>query len=553
MTAWQVATPWAFCAALLLVAAPARAQSPEVEPVHAAPLASAAPAAAASESTTTGLAIYQRFREGLADPDCTSAPSTRWRTHFISAPQKLASGRDDLLPLFGYVVDALREASLPTEYALIPFVESGYKPGARSPSGPAGLWQMITITARNHKVPIRPGYDGRYSPVDSTRAAVRYLKTLHGMFAGDWRLAVMAYNAGEYRVLQSMRKAGMNAQNAKPSALPGLSPVTHAYVEKLHALACVLEDVEDQPGVMASLDRTVPVLKDHTLPAGTSVQQWAAQRALDPARIACLNPALASGGRPSGTTRVLAPPQDLTGGTLAFTLVPGRIAAIRFAEGTGDRTALRKRYSELVRTYHPDRTGGDRSHSINVSTISALVVAGAGELVQISRIDDAVADAVGDAPLQQWLQLRDPRLGQVQLADRLRAFREHRLQRIQAVQSQLGVAALACRIDVSLGRRIDPLPARARGWWSGTTLAWLPRRTRIMHGHLPPESWRPVYPAGGPNPPANACTWPAASRTPGPRTATAGWRTPRRRSPRCRWCRGWPSPGRRRSPAVPHP
>jgi hypothetical protein len=27
-----------------------------------------------------------------------------------------------------------------------------------------------------------------------------------------------------------------------------------------------------------------------------------------------------------------------------------------------DRTALRKRYSELVRRYHPDRNGGDRSH-----------------------------------------------------------------------------------------------------------------------------------------------------------------------------------------------
>jgi membrane-bound lytic murein transglycosylase D len=117
----------------------------------------------------------------------------------------------------------------------------------------------------------------------------------------------MAYNAGEYRVLQALRKAGMNAQNATPSALPGLSPVTYAYVEKLHALACVLEDVEEQPGVMASLDRTVPVLKDHALPAGTSVQQWAAQRSLDPARIARLNPALAAGGRPTGTTRVLAP------------------------------------------------------------------------------------------------------------------------------------------------------------------------------------------------------------------------------------------------------
>ena len=200
--------------------------------------------------------------------------------------------------LFGYVVEELRKADLPTEFALIPFVESGYRPNARNGSGPTGLWQFIATTARNHRVPMTNGYDGRLSAVDSTQAAVRYLKTLHGMFGGDWRLATMAYNAGEYRVLQSMRKAGMNAQNAKPSALPGLSPVTHAYVEKLHALACVLEDVEDQPGVMASLDRTVPVLKDHTLPAGTSVQQWAAQRALDPARIARLNPALASGGRP---------------------------------------------------------------------------------------------------------------------------------------------------------------------------------------------------------------------------------------------------------------
>ena len=27
-----------------------------------------------------------------------------------------------------------------------------------------------------------------------------------------------------------------------------------------------------------------------------------------------------------------------------------------------DRTALRQRYSELVRRFHPDRNGGDRSH-----------------------------------------------------------------------------------------------------------------------------------------------------------------------------------------------
>ncbi|CCH11502.1 Membrane-bound lytic murein transglycosylase D precursor [Stenotrophomonas maltophilia D457] len=249
------------------------------------------PAALPAASVRNGQEIFSSFRDGLAEPTCNAeATSPRWQKQFAHAPSRLANQDDDALVLFGYVVEELRKANLPTEFALIPFVESGYRPNARNGSGPTGLWQFIATTARNHRVPMANGYDGRLSAVDSTQAAVRYLKTLHGMFGGDWRLATMAYNAGEYRVLQSMRKAGMNAQNAKPSALPGLSPVTHAYVEKLHALACVLEDVEDQPGVMASLDRTVPVLKDHTLPAGTSVQQWAAQRALDPARIARLNP-----------------------------------------------------------------------------------------------------------------------------------------------------------------------------------------------------------------------------------------------------------------------
>ncbi|TPG25022.1 ShlB/FhaC/HecB family hemolysin secretion/activation protein [Variovorax ginsengisoli] len=41
------------------------------------------------------------------------------------------------------------------------------------------------------------------------------------------------------------------------------------------------------------------------------------------------------------TTRVLAAPQDLAGGTLAFTLVPGRIAALRTAEGNIATTELR--------------------------------------------------------------------------------------------------------------------------------------------------------------------------------------------------------------------
>ena len=34
-----------------------------------------------------------------------------------------------------------------------------------------------------------------------------------------------------------------------------------------------------------------------------------------------------------------------------------------------DRAALRRRYSELVRLYHPDRNGGDRSHEVRLTRV----------------------------------------------------------------------------------------------------------------------------------------------------------------------------------------
>ncbi|MDV5982058.1 MAG: lytic transglycosylase domain-containing protein [Lysobacter sp.] len=260
----------------------------------AGPGAIAGPVAAAE--ARTGHDIYRQFRDGLSAPACPAGVSERWRTHFAAAPGRLAQPDEGTLALFGYVLDALEKASLPSEYALIPFVESGYKPDARSPLGPAGMWQMIKLTARNHKVPIRGGYDGRLSPVDSTRAAVRYLKTLHGMFAGDWRLAAMAYNAGEYRILGALRKSGQVARDAKPEALPGVAGITHAYVRKLQALACLLEEAEDQEQWMQALDRPVPRLE--AVPVATDVTRvdvWADANGRDPRRLRRLNPAFVAG------------------------------------------------------------------------------------------------------------------------------------------------------------------------------------------------------------------------------------------------------------------
>lgn len=220
-------------------------------------LSIATPAHAAE--TANGREIYEHFRAGLAEPNCPAEPS-RWSRQFAHAPERLADRDSDTLVLFGHVVESLRAAHLPTEYALIPFVESGYRPNARSSAGPAGLWQMIGSTARNHDVPMRAGYDGRLSPVDSTKAAVRYLKTLHGMFGGNWRLAVMAYNAGEYRVFGALKRAGQPARSANPQALSGLSGITTSYDDKLHAISCVIAQADRQPRFLAALDRPVRAL-----------------------------------------------------------------------------------------------------------------------------------------------------------------------------------------------------------------------------------------------------------------------------------------------------
>ncbi len=252
--------------------------------------------AAPADTTRNGRDIYAEFRAGLADPICNDDSSARWRDHFAAAPTQLAARNSDVLPLFGYVVDALRAASLPTEYALIPFVESGYRPDARSAGGPAGLWQMIALTARDHHVPMSVGYDGRLSAIDSTKAAVRYLKTLHGMFGGDWRLAVMAYNAGEYRVLDALKHSGQHASDADPDKLVGLPEISHAYVRKLHALSCLLDRADDHRAWMQSLDRPVPLLQAQEMPVGTaSLDIWAASQGLDGALVRRMNPAFVNG------------------------------------------------------------------------------------------------------------------------------------------------------------------------------------------------------------------------------------------------------------------
>jgi membrane-bound lytic murein transglycosylase D len=98
-----------------------------------------------------------------------------------------------------------REEGAPQEFMLVGLIESGYQPRAVSPAHAVGIWQFVPDTARRFGL-INDQGDFRTDTLRSTRAAARYMKALVDEFQ-DWRLALAAYNAGEDRVEEAIRKA----------------------------------------------------------------------------------------------------------------------------------------------------------------------------------------------------------------------------------------------------------------------------------------------------------------------------------------------------------
>src|SRR3546814_10662554 len=94
---------------------------------------------------------------------------------------------------------------MPTELALLPFVESNFNPEAVSSAKAAGMWQFIPSTGRHFNLKQNTFRDERLSVLASTDAALTYLQKLYDMF-GDWQLALAAYNWGEGSVMRAIKK-----------------------------------------------------------------------------------------------------------------------------------------------------------------------------------------------------------------------------------------------------------------------------------------------------------------------------------------------------------
>jgi membrane-bound lytic murein transglycosylase D len=100
----------------------------------------------------------------------------------------------------------LRENEIPSAFLYLVMAESNFILDASSHKNAKGLWQFMKPTANYFGLKTNEYIDERMDIVKSTKAAVTYLKKLHGMF-DKWYLAAVAYNCGEGRVIEGLTRA----------------------------------------------------------------------------------------------------------------------------------------------------------------------------------------------------------------------------------------------------------------------------------------------------------------------------------------------------------
>ena len=125
--------------------------------------------------------LRDRFREGLMR-------AGRWR---------------------GHINDEFAALGVPVELAALPHVESSYNPSARSHIGASGIWQFTRSTGRRF-MQVDHVLDERNDPWVASTSAGKLLAYNYSI-AGNWPMAITAYNHGLGGVRRAMREYGDTA------------------------------------------------------------------------------------------------------------------------------------------------------------------------------------------------------------------------------------------------------------------------------------------------------------------------------------------------------
>jgi membrane-bound lytic murein transglycosylase D len=225
---------------------------------------------------------------------------------------------------FGAMVDsALAEAGLPPSLRYLPFIESGYNPGAASRARAVGMWQFMAATAGGLGMEVTPLLDERRDPRRSTQAAIAFLTDLREEF-GSWFMALAAYNGGQNRMRRVLeRYAGDEPRSDSLfwALRRHFPPETREFLPKLFGAAIVAADPrahghEANPHAPFRYDEV-------SVPDATTLDVVARAAGVHQDEIERLNPQFVRGITPRGRPSVIRVPEG-TGAAFvsAYALIP---------------------------------------------------------------------------------------------------------------------------------------------------------------------------------------------------------------------------------------
>jgi len=203
---------------------------------------------------TAQIDLWQRVRNGFGIADLDDEFVRRRERYYGGQPEYVQRMAERGGRYLFHIVEEVQRRNLPSELALLPFIESAFNPQAMSSARASGMWQFMPATGRHFDLKQNVFRDDRRDVLASTRAALDYLTRLRGMF-GDWHLALAAYNWGEgnvQRAISSNKRAGLPTDYSSLK----MPAETRDYVPKLQAVKNIVANP-------AAFSLALPVLRNH--------------------------------------------------------------------------------------------------------------------------------------------------------------------------------------------------------------------------------------------------------------------------------------------------
>jgi len=243
-------------AASLPLSAPPNALPKSSAPLDVSSLKAGKPAKAAEDDAFREKDVWGRIRSGYAIPDISNELVAKHVNWYAARPEYISRTTARASRYLFHVVTELEKRGMPTELALLPFIESAFNPQALSSANAAGMWQFVPGTGRDYNLKQDAFKDERRGVLASTDAALSYLQRLYDMF-GDWQLALAAYNWGEGSVQKAIKR---NQAAGKPTDFESLAELmpaeTRNYVPKLQAVKNIIANPAQYGLNLPAIDNT---------------------------------------------------------------------------------------------------------------------------------------------------------------------------------------------------------------------------------------------------------------------------------------------------------